>query len=128
MRILFFVALGGAAGAVARFGVGSWVHSWAGWSMPWGTFAVNALGSLLIGVSLRILEGMTATAELRALVTIGLLGAFTTFSTYAYDTVTLVREGSWGRAGLYAFGSLAVGVLAVVVGFGAAGWLLKARS
>jgi CrcB protein len=95
--------------------------------MPWGTFLVNALGSLLIGLSLRLLEGLTSSVEIRALVTIGLLGAFTTFSTYAYETVALARDGAWGRAGLYAFGSLAVGVLAVVVGFGLAEAILKGR-
>ena len=68
--------------------------------MPWGTFAVTAIGSVLIGLTLRVLEGMSSTAELRALLTIGLLGAFTTFSTYTYETVVLIREGSWVRAGL----------------------------
>jgi len=95
--------------------------------MPWGTFAVNALGSFLIGLSLRLLEGMTLSTELRALVTIGMLGAFTTFSTYAYETVALARDGAWGRAGLYAMGSLVVGIMAVVAGLGIAEAILKGR-
>ena len=125
--LLLYVAVGGAMGALARYGLGGWVHTWAGTRIPWGTFVVNASGSLLIGLALRFLEGVPSTPEVRALVSIGLLGAFTTFSTYTYETVALVRSGEWARAGVYSLGSLAVGVLAVAVGLGAAGMILRAR-
>lgn len=125
--LLISIAIGGALGAMARFGLSGWVHTWAGNRMPWGTFIVNAVGSLLIGFALRFLEGVPATPEVRAFVSIGLLGAFTTFSTYTYETVALMRSGEWSRAGLYSVGSLALGLLAVVIGSGAAGTLLRAR-
>jgi CrcB protein len=111
--LVLYIALGGALGAVARYGVGSWVHSWAGSAFPWGTFAINAAGSFLIGFTLRYLEGISAAPELRALITVGILGAFTTFSTFSYETFALLQNGAWGRAGAYAVGSLVVGLVAV---------------
>lgn len=127
MTVLALVAVGGALGALARYGLSGWVHGWAGAWIPWGTFAVNALGSFLIGFAVRFLEGIPASPGLRALVTVGLLGAFTTFSTYAYESVALVRDGEWGRAALYSLGSLAAGLVAVAVGLGMAEAILRAR-
>jgi CrcB protein len=125
--LLLYIAAGGAAGALARYGLGGWVHSWAGARYPWGTVVINLLGSLLIGYAVRYLEAVPATPEVRALVTIGLLGSFTTFSTYTYEAVALLRDGEWLRAGLYSLGSLALGLVAVVVGAAAASAVLHAR-
>ena len=125
--LLLYIAVGGAIGALARYGLGGWVHTWGGTRMPWGTFVVNVIGSLLIGLALRFLEGVPSTPEVRALVSIGLLGAFTTFSTYTYETVALMRTGEWARAGVYSLGSLVIGILAVMVGLGVAGMILRAR-
>jgi CrcB protein len=111
--LLLYIALGGALGAAARYELGSWIHSWAGSAFPWGTFAINAIGSFLIGLTLHYLEGIAATPELRALLTVGILGAFTTFSTFTYETIVLIQDGAWPRAALYALGSLVVGLLAV---------------
>lgn len=110
--LVLYIALGGALGAVARYALGSWIHSWAGAGFPWGTFAINAIGSLLIGLSLRYLDAIVATPELRALVTVGILGAFTTFSTFTYEAIVLLQEGAWARAAAYTLGSLAIGLLA----------------
>lgn len=79
--------------------MGGWIHGWAGVWVPWSTFAVNALGSLLIGLSVGYMEGVPASPELRATVTVGFRGAFTTFSTCAYESVVLLREGEWTRGG-----------------------------
>jgi CrcB protein len=125
--ILFYIGVGAAAGAIARYGLGGWIHAWAGSAFPWGTFTINAAGSLLIGFAVGWLEAVPATPETRALVTMGLLGGFTTFSTYTYETIALLRDGEWLRAGLYSLGSLGVGLLAVVAGLAAAGALLQAR-
>jgi fluoride exporter len=114
--IALYIALGGAAGALARFGLSSWVHSWGGTAFPWGTFAVNAVGSFLIGVLLRATEAAVAWPELRALLAIGLLGGFTTFSTFSYETAMLLSSGAWGRAALYSLGSVALGLAAVLAG------------
>jgi CrcB protein len=116
MVLVLYIALGGALGAVARYGLGGWIHAWAGHGFPWGTFAINAIGSFLIGLSLRYLEGIAAAPELRALMTVGILGAFTTFSTFTYETIMLLQEGAWARAALYALGSLLIGLLAVASG------------
>ena len=85
--MLLWIAFGGALGAVARYGLGGWVHSWMGMRFPWGTLVVNLAGSLLIGFLIRGLEGSAVAPEMRAVLTIGLLGAFTTFSAYTFETV-----------------------------------------
>ena len=114
--IWLYIAMGGAAGAVARHGLTAWVHEQAGFHVPWGTFLVNMIGSALIGGALQYLEAVAATPETRGLVTVGLLGAFTTFSTFSYETVVLLEEGAVGRAAAYALGSLLLGVLAAYGG------------
>jgi CrcB protein len=114
--IMLYIALGGALGAAARYALGTWIHTWAGHGFPWGTFAINALGSFALGLSVRYLEGIVAAPELRALMTVGILGAFTTFSTFTYETIVLLQEGAWPRAAAYALGSLAIGLLAIASG------------
>ncbi len=125
--ILLFVALGSALGGVLRYKVSGWVHAWAGSEMPWGTLAVNVVGSFFIGLSIRLLEHLASSPETRAFVTIGLLGAFTTFSTYSFETVALLRDGEWARAGLYSLGSLLAGLVSVLAGLTAAGYVLHSR-
>lgn len=113
---LVYVALGGAAGAVARYGISGWVYQRFSDTFPWGTLAVNVLGSLLLGVVLGWFEGSVLSPELRRAVTVGFLGAFTTFSTFAYESVALVQAGEWLRAGGYVVGSVALGLVAVGLG------------
>ena len=125
--ILLYVGLGAALGGMARYGFGGWVHGWAGAAFPWGTFAINAIGSLLIGLALGVLEGVPASPETRAFVAVGLLGGFTTFSTYSWETVALLREGEWLRGALYSLGSLGIGLVAVVLGLGAAAFILRTQ-
>lgn len=126
--MLLYIAAGGAAGALARYGLGGWVQASMGDRFPWGTFVVNGAGSLLIGFALRYLEGVPASPELRALVTVGLLGAFTTFSTYTYETVALLRDRAWLRAALYSLGSLGLGLAAVGAGLALGSFVLRARA
>ena len=125
---LFFVAIGGAAGALARYGLAGWIQERAGFGFPWGTLTVNVLGSLLVGLTLRYLEAARLAPEWRALLAVGLLGAFTTFSTFSYETVTLLEEGAWGRAAGYALGSLLIGIAAVYAGIFLAGQILHTRA
>ncbi|MFP3947562.1 MAG: fluoride efflux transporter CrcB [Gemmatimonadota bacterium] len=127
MPVILYVALGGALGAVARYGISGWVHTVAGTLLPWGTLFVNVAGSFLLGFSIRYLEFTTVTPELRAALTVGFLGAFTTFSTYSYETVALLQEGAWARAATYALGSLITGILFVLAGFAVAQLLSPAR-
>ncbi|HEX7117602.1 MAG TPA: fluoride efflux transporter CrcB [Longimicrobiales bacterium] len=123
--LLIAIAAGGAFGALARFGLVAWVHGWAGAAFPWGTLAVNATGSLCLGLAARLFEGVAAPAEVRAFVVVGLLGAFTTFSTFSYEAVSLIQGGAWARAAAYAFGSLLVGAAGVAIGLALAAWILR---
>lgn len=98
---LFAIALGGALGAVMRFGVSSGVYYWLGKEFPWGTLAVNVLGSLTMGVlTVIMIERLNVSADVRAAVLTGGLGAFTTFSTFSVETVGLIEQGDVIKAGL----------------------------
>ena len=125
---LVYVALGGAAGAVARYGVSGWVYALFSDSFPWGTLVVNVAGSLVLGLALAWFEGSMLSPELKRALTVGFLGAFTTFSTFAYEAVALVQDGEWVRAGGYAFGSLLLGMAAVLAGLALATTLMNARA
>jgi CrcB protein len=110
------VGVGGALGAVARWYVTDWVRHLTGAQIPWGTMAVNILGSLALGFLMVWLQARAPSAQVRELVGVGFLGSFTTFSTYSYETVAMARAGEIWRAGGYALGSLALGIVAVVLG------------
>lgn len=117
MQTLVAIAIGGAAGALSRHFVASAVNRWADGGFPYGTMTVNVLGSLFMGLLITVLaHRFEAAPELRALLTVGFLGSFTTFSTYSMETVLLVERGDIQGAALYAFGSLAIGVMALVTG------------
>lgn len=123
--ILFVVALGGALGALARYAVAGWVQTGLGVAFPAGTFAVNAAGSLLLGLFARLAEGWALAPETRALVAIGFLGAFTTFSTFSVEGLALLQAGDWGRAALYLGGGVAVGLAAAAAGLALGGVMLR---
>lgn len=126
--VLLYVAVGGALGAVARYALTGWVHTFATDTFPWGTLTVNVAGSLLLGFLFLYLESTAFTAELRQFVAIGLLGAFTTFSTFSYETWVLVQDGEWGRAAGYVAGSVGLGLLGVAAGLLLAALLLHGRT
>lgn len=128
MTALLAVASGGALGAVARYLGAGWVQDLTGGFFPWGTFLVNAAGCFLLGFSLVWLQSTIVSTEVRNLVTIGFLGSFTTFSTFSYETVAMLRDGEWWRAGGYTLGSVALGLVAVVAGGALAGVLTSGRN
>ncbi len=93
------VAAGGALGAVLRWWMAGWVQRLAGGAFPWGTLAVNALGSFLLGfLFIWLLERSSAGELARLAITVGFLGAFTTFSTFSLESVRLMQEGAFGMA------------------------------
>jgi len=111
------IAAAGACGTLARYGLSGVAQRAAGSSFPWGTFAVNCAGCLLIGVAAGWLEGRIGVpSEVRAPVLIGFLGAFTTFSTFAFESATLLIERQWGYALANLVGQCAVGVVLVLLG------------
>lgn len=98
--IYFSVALGGALGATARFGLSGWVQAWSGSLFPWGTLAVNVLGSFLIGAILHLsTDRFLISPEWRLLLTTGFCGGLTTFSTFSWETLALMRDQQWLAAG-----------------------------
>ncbi len=98
-RQLIAVALGGAAGAVLRWLMASGIQKMAGGAFPWGTFAVNAVGSFLLGfLFVWLIERSTVSELVRLAVTVGFLGAFTTFSTYSLESIRLLQEGAFALA------------------------------
>ena len=116
-------ALGGALGALGRWGVSLALPSASGW--PWATLLVNVTGCLLIGVLLAVLPARLADSPwLRPLLAVGVLGGYTTYSTFAVDVVRLVEAGRSGTAAGYAAASVVGGVLAVLAGLLAARALL----
>lgn len=125
--LLMVIALGGALGAVARYGISGWVQGWMNTAFPLGTLVVNVTGSFLLGLSLYLLESTAPTTEMRSFVTIGFLGAFTTFSTFSYEAVVLLQGGEWARGGLYVGGSLALGLVGILMGLGLGSFVLQAR-
>ena len=114
-----YVALGGGTGAVLRFQLGRLVTHWFGPNLafPWATFTANVIGSLSMGVLVGFLARHGHGGEMwRLLLGVGLLGGFTTFSSFSMEMVLLVERGATGMATAYAGFSLAAGIIAMFLG------------
>ena len=113
---LFVVGLGGALGAMARYGLSGWVQRQAG-TFPLGTMVVNVVGCLILGAMMTLVEDRPALSpNTRLFVGIGLLGSFTTFSTFGFETFELLREREHWLALASVAGNLGIGLAAVVLG------------
>ncbi|MBA2848336.1 fluoride efflux transporter CrcB [Thermosulfuriphilus ammonigenes] len=113
---LLIVGLGGALGAILRYLVAG-LLSRAFPLFPWGTFVVNVSGSFLLGFSATLMtERLLVSPETRIFITIGLLGAYTTFSTFEYESLSLLENGAHMEAFGNIFGSLVAGLVAVKIG------------
>ena len=112
-----WVAIGGAAGTVARYGLGNMIASRVEREFPWGTLVINATGSLLIGVTLTwLMERDVGASTWRPLLVVGVLGGYTTFSAFSYEVVALADDGRLARAAGYVLASVTLGITACALG------------
>ena len=117
MNVLL-IALGGSIGAVARYGLAGVVQRFTTPYFPFGTFVVNIAGCFVFGVLAGVAEHRFALgSEARAFLLIGVLGGFTTFSTFSYETFQLLRDAEIMRAALNVVGQVGVGLFAMWLGF-----------
>jgi CrcB protein len=117
MPVSLAVALGGAIGSVARYGLDRLIERRSLSVFPWATFLINTTGCLLIGVAIAVLvDRHHLPAWLRVGVVVGVLGGYTTFSTFAQETLDLIQEDRLSLSLLYALASVGLGVLAVFAG------------
>jgi len=111
------IAAGGALGALFRFWVSTAVYTWLGRGFPYGTLAVNVVGSLLMGLLfVLMIERLVLGAEWRAFWLVGMLGAFTTFSTFSIETLGLIEQGEFTRAAVNSLVSVVACVGAAFLG------------
>jgi len=116
MANLFYIAIGGSFGAVARYLVSRWVHQFLSSAFPWGTLIINCSGSFLIGFLFFLFQETLVPTGLRNLILVGFLGAYTTFSTYSLETINLLKEGEFKFALLNVLFSNMLGLILVVLG------------
>jgi CrcB protein len=111
------VAIGGAAGAMARFWLGGYIAERMGTKFPYGTFVINCSGSFVVGLAVTMLaERSHWSPNLRYLIPIGFVGAYTTFSTFEYETLRALQEGQVVAASLNVALSVLIGFLSVWLG------------
>jgi len=117
-KVLLYVAVGGALGAVLRYIIGNWLSTE---QMPWGTLTVNLVGSLLLGSLMGAAASSEAISkEMVMFLGVGVLGAFTTLSTFSIDTINLWKDGRISTALLYAISTSVLGPLLALLGWIAA--------
>ena len=117
MQKYLLIALGGGLGSMARYWVGSAIGSRMGVRFPYGTLAVNMTACVIIGFALTWFgQRAEINPEWRYLFAVGFIGAYSTFSTYEWETLSTLRSGAFALASIYAVGSLVVGLAAVWCG------------
>ena len=116
--LVVYVALGGALGSVARFLLSHAVHRYTAAGFPYGTFAVNIIGCAVFGLVLGAAEHrIDLTPTVRAFFLVGILGGFTTFSAFTFDTLELLRTAAFFRAAVNVLGQIAIGLFALWLGY-----------
>lgn len=124
MQKYLLIAAGGALGSIARYWVGSTIGSRMGVRFPYGTLVVNLTACVIIGFSLTYLgKRADLSPAWRFLIPVGFIGAYSTFSTFEWETLSTLRSGAFALASLYAFGSLVLGLAATWCGVALADWL-----
>ncbi len=122
MGTVLAVGVGGGLGALARYYIAGWVQP-PGAEFNWGIFVVNITGGLLMGM---IVEAsalrLNLSPELRSFLTVGILGGYTTFSTFSLDSALMLQKGQYGLASAYVIGSVVLSILALFAGL----WIIRA--
>lgn len=117
MTQILAIAAGGSIGAVMRFLVSTGVYGWFGRGFPYGTLVVNVLGSLVMGLLYELfLQRLSVSPEIRAVLLVGFLGAFTTFSTFSIETINLIEQGYLIKAITNVLASVVLCILAAWCG------------
>jgi CrcB protein len=117
LRASIVISLGAIPGALSRYYITIWLAKWLGTHFPFGTFVINLSGALLIGFFATLTDArVIVPSDLQLLIIVGFLGSYTTFSTYALDTVFLLRSGSRFKSLLYCIGSIVLGRVCLKIG------------
>jgi len=123
--MIWSVAIGGAIGSVARFLLAGVMQRFSSTGFPVWTLVINVTGSILLGFLMRYLvDGVPVAVEVRALLTTGFCGGYTTFSTFSYETVALIEQGDWRRSTVYVVASVTLSVLGAFAGISLARGLI----
>ncbi|MFV3128503.1 fluoride efflux transporter CrcB [Niveispirillum sp. KHB5.9] len=110
MKMVFYVAIGGAFGSVARYLTAVGFARWTDGGFPWATLTVNIVGSFIMGLLTALMAGAwVPSPEVRAFLTVGILGGFTTFSSFSLDAANMLQRGDIGLAAAYVLSSLVIG-------------------
>jgi fluoride exporter len=126
--MLWYIAFGSAVGGVSRYLLGGALQRLAGGTFPVGTLVVNVTGSFLLGAILRYaVDTPGLSPESRAMLTVGFCGGYTTFSTFSYETVALLEDGEWTRAGVYLAFSVLLSIAATFLGIVTAREIIAVR-
>ncbi|HEY8911219.1 MAG TPA: fluoride efflux transporter CrcB [Desulfosporosinus sp.] len=121
MQNMLVIAIGGALGALSRYGLGVWISNKWNQGFPLHTFLINVSGAFLLGfLNILFIERLTVSPLWRLGIGVGFLGAFTTFSTFGFEVISLLEGGSFFMAGLYTLLSIIVGFTGVALGVGLA--------
>jgi CrcB protein len=127
--MLWYIAAGSALGGVSRYLVGGLLQRLTAQGFPGATLLINVSGSFLLGLVLEYaIETSAVSPELRAFLTIGFCGGYTTFSTFSYESLALMESGQWPRAGLYILLSVVLSIAAALLGVLAARQLIVIRT
>lgn len=121
MQKVLVIALGGSLGALSRYGLGVWISSKWNQGFPLHTFLINITGAFLLGfLNILFIERLTVSPLWRLGIGVGFLGAYTTFSTFGFEVISLLEGGSIFMAGLYTLLSIVIGFTGVALGVGLA--------
>ena len=126
MYPLIYIAIGGAAGAMLRYSISGYIFRNSDGLLPWGTIAVNLIGCFVIGFLWNIFENFTSSPNTRAFIFIGILGAFTTFSTFGIESFYLLKDGEIKLGIINILISNVGGIGLVAIGYILSKYLLKA--